>query len=327
MKDVFINSKLDEATKYWMGIFVIVNILFFVGFLTDPSLTSYGLIYVVLGFFNFSFIVAALVSNNRKAGIVVYGNSNTKFKFLRDVVIGLAVGLIFVSGYLGFSIIMQPAPFALIKTTNITSTLIMLLVIGLFGVEAEEMFRASALIPSILKFTGMENKTAGILSGLILFSLISIFFLTQILGILAIVITIGILAIGFGITLFAKVKSTSASSTILTHLIAILFAATIFMMLHVYAYGNGSYTTNVGDFVSVFSFAVVADSVNWVLQSTIASRMTHSINNIFVGTAILGVSIYLGLAIILIYILILYVSAFGFNKSIMAYDRRDVAIG
>ena len=55
--------------------------------------------------------------------------------------------------------------------------------------------------------------------------------------------------------------------------------------------------------------------------------MTHSINNIFVGTAILGVSIYLGLAIILIYILILYVSAFGFNKSIMAYDRRDVAIG
>lgn len=327
INDIFISGNYSEPTLYWVGLFVIMSALFFVGFLELPLIKSWGLIYLLLCFFCFSMMTPAVVTKNKIGGIVVYGKTNTRLKFVRDIGVGILIGLFLIGGYLGFSIAFNPAPFSLsgVGGAGALSSLVILLIVGFFGVEVEEMFRASTLIPSILKLTGGENLVAALLSAIIMFVLIVLFVILQIAGSIALWIALGFIGIGVFIGLKEHIKKTTRPSPAINHAIAILVGATIFMTLHIYAYGGGSFTTNISAYISVFIFAVVADTTNWMLQSTLASRMIHSVNNLTIVTVILGLSWHYAVAILLIYVGILFINAFTFNKSIAAYDLRNRA--
>ena len=271
-------------------------------------------------------IASAFGTKDKVGRVIVYGKSTTRNRFFRDIVVGLIIGSVLISGYLGFSIAISPAPFSIVGSSTTTANLITLVIIGFFGVEAEEMFRASILVPSILGFTGKEGRVASILSGIILFVLVVLFLFLQIFGVISIYVTLLLIGLGVAVTL-KHVKKNTKQSFVLDHMIAILFGATIFMMLHVFAYGSGSYTTDLPAFAAAFSFAVVADIVNWILQSTLSSRMSHSVNNCVLGCTALGLSLVYGALVIAIYAGLLYISAFGFNKSIARNDLRNVAFG
>ena len=105
---------------------------------------------------------------------------------------------------------------------------------------------------------------------------------------------------------------------------AIVFAALVFMMLHVYAYGSGSYTTNISAYISAFTFAIIVDMANWILQNAITSRMAHAVNNLTITCVMLNISIFYGIAILVIYILFLSITgnrigSKTFTRQVQAY--------
>ena len=235
--------------------------------------------------------------------------------------------MILVNGYLGFSLVLKPAPYSIAQSGATTANLITLLIVGFFGVEAEEMFRASILVPSLLKYTGNLPTIEGIYAGLIIFAAILLFLLLQFYGFYTFLIVLGLLFIALLIELFAKPKIKKINikrADILNHAIAIIFAATIFMMLHVFAYGSGSYATNINDYISAFSFAIFADTMNWMLQSAIFSRVTHAVNNIVVVSSTLFLPWYYGLSVLLIYIFFILTVGAELSKKFQLDQKLEV---
>ena len=250
-KDVFLSNYRNYADIYWAGFYLIITLLFFVGFLSSLTIQSYGLIYVLLSFISLFFLSISISTKNKNAGLVVFGTITNKRTFARDVIIGLLIGIVFISGFLGFSIVLQPAPFTISPAQTIGQSLLTLLIVGFFGVEAEEMFRASTLIPSLLRYIETLPLLESLYAGLNIFAALLLFLFINILG--STIIGIVILMLGIGFIIENKVKKIykpKKSYGIFNHLMAIVFAALVFMMLHVYAYGSGSYTTNISAYIS-----------------------------------------------------------------------------
>ena len=326
-KDIFINSKPSPITMYWVGFYIIITLLFFIGFLENLQIQSYGLIYILLSFISLLFITLSIATKGKSAGLVVYGKSNGKL-VIRDIIIGLLVGIIFISGYLGFSIVLNIGNVANQTSPTLLGNLTILLVVGFFGVEAEEMFRASTLLPSLLKYVGDLNPIHNLFASIVIFSAFLLVFLPSFIGYTTLYVVFGLLVLALIIQLTTRDRRQSRTinvtkkNYIMEHAVSVIFVAFVFMLIHVYAYGNGSYVNNIADYISAFLFAVIVDSINWLLQSTISSRITHSVNNIVVTTTALGISLYYGILVLGIYILFISIVGAPLNKKFQKDDER-----
>ena len=328
-KDIFIDRiRPNISTQYWVGFYFIITILFVVGFLQNPSITSFGLIYALLSMISLTFFALSVTTKDRYGKIVVYGVDKNYKKLLLDITVGLVVGIVLIGGYLGFSIYLNPSPFSITSSTSTINSLILLIVIGFFGVEAEEMFRASTLVPTLLNYIGELPIKAVIFAGLTIFSALFMFFFVQFLSYITLYIVAGMLFLALLIESFIKkYNKATPKAKILSHVLAILFGATVFMMLHVFAYGNGSYSLNINDYISAFAFAVIADSINWILQSTIASRISHSVNNSVLTASALSIPIVYAGMIVLLYIFFILTIGNPVSKNFRTLLAKDTLIG
>jgi hypothetical protein len=300
-------EEIPPRNSYWFGFFILVVTVFMVIFLANPTITNPGLIYVLLSIISLGFLLGAFFSDNQFFGFVLTGVDDEPWKIVFDMVVGAVIGITLVSGIIGFSIAYNPSPFAItspifdVTGSTLINGLVTLVIIGFLGVEAEEMFRASTLLPSILRYTGMDTIMLSIYSGSALLCIILLFFLIQFLSTTTFLIVLAILAIDIGISLFYKPARDADTHPLFNTIQTIFFTSLIFMLLHVLAYGQGSYTTNAQSFAAAFVFAFIIDIVNLILGSTLASRIAHSINNSVLTCVALGLSLWFGAAIVLIY--------------------------
>ena len=303
-KDVYLaEAELNVEDLYWFGFFTLILILFLVDYLYSPSTLSAGLIYLLLSFISGIFFLGAATTDNQLFGYVFYGDEISPFRTLLDIAVGAVMGTILVAGLLGFAIVYNPSPFALAPSASLINNLILLLIVGFLGVEAEEMFRTSTLLPSLLRYTANETFVLGLYAGIIIFSIVLLFFLLQFYGITVFFIVALLLSVDVGIAHYYNPRKGVEVHPVFQHAQGILFTSLIFMMLHVLAYGNGSYTTNLQSYIAAFVFAVVMDTANALLGSAIASRIAHSINNSVLAATALGLPLYYAGLVVVIYAL------------------------
>ena len=279
---------------YIVSFFLILSTPFIFDFLQSNSIKSYGSIYLPIYILVFSGLGFALLSRGRYVSEVIFGNTTTAIKLYRDMAIGAIFGAALISSlFIGttfLSYFQVPVPFAITPSDIATvPALLLLVVIGIFAPETEEAMRASFFVPT---FTKLKLPIVLLFAGIITLAIPGLYILT----------------VGFFIAAFIIGFSPSVQSKLFTrpaerHMVAILISAVIFGLFHIYSYGSSPNMLQL--MFSAFLFAVTADLINWKLQSTIAGRIAHSINNSFILAYTTGIPYELAALVVIIYALII----------------------
>ena len=295
-KDVFIDGAPNKKDYlYVVGFFLLLMLPFLFDFLQSSSIKSYGSIYLPIFILTFAGIGFALITKNGLTREVIYGNIKDDKALYYSILAGAGFGFLLISsiifgGSSFLSFFRLDIPFSIgVVPTATSQSIALLVVIAIFAVETEESLRASFLVPT---FTKLRMPILFIFAGIITLAISQLYIVTILFFFFA-------LFFAFNKTLSAKL----ASSNFDRHLSAILVAAVVFGLFHIYAYGSSVNELQLIE--SAVAFAIVADAINWYMQNAIASRVAHSINNSFVLAAMTGISFGLAGLVVLLYVIII----------------------
>lgn len=302
MSDIFVQNVINERDYKHLGFYVLLAIVLIFSFLVSSDFKNFSDIYLPIFFVSLFLLVGALLSKGELFGEVIYGADNNNSKIFRDITIGVMFGSVFVLAYSLF-----PTP---IPTPNVASgpPLTQLFVAGLLSVEIEEMFRASVLVPTVIRFLKNygEWPVIFLLIGAMSFFLFNAPTISILLFVIALVLMFNkktkLFFGGLGST-GTQMNPRLPSPDSVRHLVAIVFTAFVFAIFHVYAYNY-----NLLLMEAAFAFALVADCINWYLQSTLASRVGHSIHNSFALSLQFGLY-WQSIVIVLVYVLLILSSS------------------
>lgn len=316
--NLFTNPKPDKRDTYVIGGLIILTIIFIIGYLQSSALQNYGLIYGLLTLLIFIFIAFALASRFKFSSWVFYGKSFTRKTILINALIGVAIAVIILSfsNNLGFSIAIPLSVSGLANSGNILNYLI----VSFYSPFIEEIFWIGVLLPTLFLWSKSKSRDFDIITFLIIIGFFVLFFGTEFIGILGIIIAI--ILFSFGILLsFKKIDlklGTNKSNTFA--LIGSLFVADIFIvLLHVYAYGN--LIQSLPLFLSAGLFFFLEGIIDIQRQSIIPSIMMHTVNNSIIAVTAMGIipsflgipTWFLSVTLMIIFLLVL---GEGYNNGI-----------
>ena len=294
--DVFVNGGVNNKDYvYVISFFILLMLPFMFDFLASSSIKSYGSIYLPIFFITFAGMGFALITRNKFTREVIYGTIKDDKKLFWSLLVGEGFGfllissLIFGQNVLSFFKMDLPFSIGVVTSSASSSDIALLVVIAIFAVEAEESFRASFLVPT---FTKLRMPILFIFAGIVTLAVSQLYLATVVFFFFALVFA-------FSKTLNAKVMASNLDR----HFSAILVAAVVFGMFHIYSYsGSGNELSMI---MSAILFAIIADIINWQLQNAVASRIAHSVNNAFVLAATAGISFILAGLVVLVYAIII----------------------
>lgn len=292
--NIFLNPQANIKDKAYIGFFFLIIVILFYNFVSSSNYKSFGDIYMPLAVISLVILsISLLMHKNSVFSEVIYGKIKNVKGLLISMSIGFAVGIFLIVSSNTFSIL----PFSIVANSSLISNLTLLFVIGFVGVEVEEMFFASTTFPTFQKFFngGAEIPVVFIVAGLIFF-----FSFGQ-SGIFLSLIFFGV-AIAFVFSNFIRkeLKKTIARVGINMLLIAIIFG-----LVHIYAYQSSPNLIYLMFEAMLFRFVV--DVINFFREDTISSRITHSINNSFVGSTIMNISPLLAIFVVGTYSAIIFI--------------------
>ncbi len=308
--DVFIEGSVNKKDYiYVVGFFLLLMLPFIFNFLQSSSTKSYGSIYLPIFILTFAGIGFALVTNNKLTREVIYGSIKDDKDLYFSILAGAGFGFLLVSSLIfGGSSFLDffrvSLPFSIgVGSFAASESIALLVVIAIFAVETEESLRASFLVPT---FTKLRLPILFIFAGVITLAVSQLYIVTILFFFFA-------LFFAFSKSLSLKVMTSNLDR----HLSAILVAAIVFGLFHIYSYGTSPDELQL--IGSAIAFAIVADLINWYMQNAIASRVAHSINNSFVLAATTGISFGLAALVVLLYVIIIVMlykmKSFGSAKS------------
>lgn len=299
---------------YIVSFFMLLSTPFIFDFLQSSSIKSYGAIYLPIYILVFAGLGFALITKGKFVSEVIYGNIIKASQLYRDILIGAIFGTLLISSLFisasFLSYFQVSVPFS-ISPADLASApaLILLVVIGIFAPETEESLRASFLVPT---FTKLKLPIVLLFAGIITLAIPGLYILTVAFFIAAFVV-------GFN----PKIQQRLFTRPVERHLTAILISAVIFGLFHIYSYGSSPNMLEL--MFSAFLFAVTADLINWKLQSTVSSRIAHSINNSFILASMTGIPYTLAALVVIIYALIIILIFKGGSFSIGR--KQDIFVG
>jgi hypothetical protein len=299
-----------------ISFFLLLATVFIFNFLQSDSLKSFGNTYIIFFLLVFGLLGFAITSNGGFTREVIYGDCEKVEDVYKHILVGaLFGGVLCLGGYLGLSFLSSlQVPLAFTFTTSTTSTstnlspnlaievssiIILLIVNSIFAVETEEALRASSLVPTFMQLSAPVT--------LLFAALIT----TQFPGFT--IATVSFIGIAVLLGVKRDWSKRIARSSKSRHVFAIIVAATVFGLFHIYAGQVGGNIEKV--MLSAFMFALAADAINWKLNSTISSRIAHSINNTYLFVTTNAIDARLGIFVIVIYALIIILIFNGTEKS------------
>ncbi len=291
MSNLFLKSKPNKVDIYLVGLFLIILIIFIIGYLQSSSLQNYGTIYFYLGIFVFILFIGALTTKFKVFSWVLYGKENNKKSFFIDILLGIGLGLILNLGILGLSI---GIPLSITSINISNSNLISFIIISFFGVLVEEFFWIGTFLPTFINFN-FGRIINDIVSIPVVFSLLVLFLFTYYIG--GIGILLGIILLIFALILFQfdKLKYVKKFHNFKFNSFWINLTLPLFLIvaLHVYAYGNP--LKDISVFISAGLFFLIEGIVDYNRQSIIPSIMMHTTNNAIIGASLLGIGDLFGI--------------------------------
>jgi hypothetical protein len=298
---------------YIVSFFLLLSTPFIFNFLQSSSIKSYGSIYLPIYILVFAGLGFAWLSKGKYVSEVIFGNTTTATTLYRDIAVGAIFGAALVSSlFIGstfLSFFQVGVPFAISPAdTATTPALILLVVIGIFAPEVEESMRASFFVPT---FTKIKLPIVLLFAGIITLAIPGLY-----------ILTIGFFVAAFIIGFSPRVQSKLFTRPAERHMVAILISAVIFGLFHIYSYGSSPNVLQL--MFSAFLFAVTADLINWKLQSTIAGRIAHSINNSFILAYTANIPYGLAALVVIIYALIIILI---FKGGSFSTDKQSLAGG
>lgn len=269
--DIFAYAAPNRADRVYTLFILGVSLLFIFNLITAQSLSSYGTIYTPIIELSLIMLIAGIVTGGKFFGEVIYGKISTDAQLYVQIGMGLFIAgiLYFVNNYLTLSLgVVAPLPLAIANTA--TTSLPLLVILGIVGPDTEENFIQATLVPTVTGFLRSPKAIAiiGFFGGLV--------FLFEVTG--AAVIASAFFVLGF-IGLLAHISKHSIfNSVVLKHLSAGIFASVIFALFHAWAYSTSPNPIALMESAGIFGLVMVG--VNWYNQSTISSRLIHSGNNL-----------------------------------------------
>lgn len=319
MSDIYIHKAINKLSDvpYIFSIFLLIGLIFVFNFIQSTSVKSYGDIYVPIFVIALILGIIAVTSNSNIPNLVIYGKIRNEKSLYTHIAIGVAYGAILISSlyttFTLFSFLSIPVPLSftssILQQLNLTNPTILsvlpfIFIIGFVTVEAEEMLFSSILVPTFSSAIGYGS----FLIPLFLIAAGLFLFVYQIL-ILAIIFTLAFLAVYF----FPSLRRSLVTNFSARVIVSILIVAFVFSLYHIYAYGNNPNFTSI--LISASSYFVIANVINWRLQSAIASRVAHSINNSFQIASIYSLPLISAFLVPIFYI-IMIISVFKIKGKI-----------
>jgi hypothetical protein len=307
--DPNINSKIGKRDIAFIGVAIILFLIFLFNFLQSSDFKSYGDIYIPFALSSLIFAGLAIVSikgNKKLFGYTVFNgdDSNKISKFILPLIAGIAVAAIsyYFSGSLG-SIFnfksLLPASVTPITSAGLAGTLAgisTLLVLGFLGAEQEEFTFGSVLPQTLATFFkgGIEVPIMSAIGGLIFL----LFYPFLIAAIILFAIT------GLYIV-FPSFRRLFETKEITAYLIVALVIGLLFGLYHIYSYGSTSNFPQI--LLQLAIFRIIAYFGNSGFKNTLFGRGLHYTNNSLIGASILGLPIEAGIFVMGIGFLVLFI--------------------
>jgi len=269
-------------------ILFVIGILAFWSYITEE--TNYGRVYTAAFFLTLFGIIASYTPEVKK--VFQYAPANDTHIIWQGL-LGLGLGIVLTSTvWMGLSIL---SPLSVPAAVNVLGTLglgslPLIFIMAISICEFEEGLRAAFLKPSIQEWLQYNN----LVSVLLLLAGIIVYFVLQndILRIIGVIVGIA------GILNFywkGGLADWLTESEFWKNVVAGLFAAVFFMLLHYTAYGSIDPAVTTALMLNAFLYAFIADMMNSAFkgedeeQSTIPSRTAHTFNNATVTCIAAGV--------------------------------------
>lgn len=320
MANLFLNPKPDKRDAYVIGGLIILMTIFIVGYLQSSSLQNFGLIYAILTLLIFFIITLALVSRFRAGAWVFYGKSQATNQIIINFGIGLFIValILLISNQINFSIAI---PLSITSVSTTSNNVLNYLVVSFYAPFIEEIFWIGLLFTSILLYSKSKSRGFDFYTGLVIVSLIILFFSVEFIGIAGIILSVIIMGVTFAMQYFKAIRrdfgySKNYNSSLIT---ALITADLFIVILHVYAYGVSS--QSLGLFVSAFAFFLIEGIIDIWRQSIIPSIAMHTVNNAVVAVTLLniaptffGIPIYVYSILLMLFFLVILGYDYGFKS-------------
>jgi len=268
----------------------VIGILAFWSYITEE--TNYGRVYTAAFFLTLFGILASYTPEIKK--VFQYSPANDTHIIWQGLA-GLGLGLVLTSTvWMGLSIL---SPLSVPTAVNVLGVLgvgafALVFIMAISVCEFEEGLRAAFLKPSIQEWLQYNNLVSVllVLAGIIIYFVLQNDFL-RIIGVM--------LGIGGILNFYWKggLADWLSDSDFWRNVIAGLFAAVFFMLLHYTAYGSIDPAITTALMLNAFLYAFIADMLNSLFkgeedeQSTIPSRTAHTFNNATVTCLAAGVPV------------------------------------
>lgn len=294
--------------------YILVITLFLVAFIfgivalqSDIAAAWDFVIYAVLGLFAYTILLVSNLSRGRLPGGVLFGSLKTSRQLYITLAIGAAFGIIVTLpewfAPLSFlSWLSLPVDLS-VATAGLTasSAIVLLLLLAFYEPEIEEALVRSVFVPL---FTHIP------LAILLLFAAVSSLFVPALLP-----ITLLLFFLSFAVGLFkARKRDPSAQPrrslrrTFYGALItSFVTTSLLFSILHVSASPADAGTI----MLKAFLFAISITLIDWVLQNTMAGRISHSINNSVYAVMTLGLPLQ---EVVLMPVMYAFLIVLAFNR-------------
>lgn len=299
-KEVFKELVYNPKDWGWIGVSILLFVIFYYSFLSSITSTNPGQIYLPLYLFAIILGSLGLVTQNKKFATFTFGHIQNNEELYKSIGIGAVFGSLLVLGYAyGNGLLSIFSPPILAFGLSVTSVAITTLaVIQIFGAEIEEFSIQSAFIPTIQNFLkgGSELPIIFFFSGMM-------FLLFP--GIQNTVISIILFAVAVVFTFNPNLTARVSNIRTLRFFSTFIIGAFVFSLFHIYAYGNAPNSLSL--FESAFAFSIIDSVINWYVGNTIPGKVAHSINNGFIFSLVNSIPLQLPLLLEGVYILIIII--------------------
>lgn len=294
-------NPLSGADAKWIGVSILLFVFFYYEFLSSPSVTNPGNIYLVLYTFAIFIYGGALASRNKGVlNMFHYGYLKDMKDLYKSILIGAIFGTILVVGYANSNNLLSifSPPILAISGTALLGLYLTQAIVQIYGAETEEFAIQDAIIPTILRLLKSGSELP------IIFTFFGLFFLVTPV-VQNILIGLGLLAAAVIFVINPNLGTKFSNQKMLRFFASFTVGAFIFALFHIYAYGQAPNAIVL--FESAFAFSIIDSIINYIMGNTIGGRIGHSMNNGFIFAIANNISFQIPILIELIYIMIIVI--------------------
>ena len=304
VKDIGFSTSVPQfsnlSLKYLAFSIMATVFLLIMGVDSGLTSTAYN-IYLDVAFFTIMVNILAILTKNKFAATVIAGKPKTEEVFLFTIIAPIVIGSLLILFNTAIPLLHSYVTLsfpALSIATSSSQVFQEIVIVVLIAAIFEESFRTTVTYSFMTLI-----KLVGISVPLIFFGIVSTFILINYASYY--LIGVGMIVLGLLFYIVPSLRRLSFNHGMIDLIISGAFGATVFGIMHLYAYGELVSVSSAIMGAVLFGFLMFI--TDWIFDNSYSSIIVHSMANALAVSVLLGINILIPLSMSFIGVILIYI--------------------